>query len=75
VSGEWIQTTSRHSLSGDESNGGRTKPWGTLTLKEVETLRELLTRFESVCPDVDGKIYPADQKRILAAKKILGIKG
>jgi len=24
------------------------KPWGTLTLKEVETLRELLTRFESV---------------------------
>jgi hypothetical protein len=50
------------------------KSWGTLTLKEVETLRELLSRFEHLCPDVDGKIDPADQKRIRAAKKILSVK-
>ena len=48
--------------------------WGTLTLKQVETLRELVSRFESICPDADGRIDLADVKRIRQAKKILGVK-
>jgi hypothetical protein len=45
--------------------------WGTLTIEEVETLREFLERFIDVCPDADNKIDPADRKRIAKVRKVL----
>jgi hypothetical protein len=47
--------------------------WGALTKKEVEILREFLDRFTAVCPDSDNKIDPADKKRIVKVKEILGV--
>jgi hypothetical protein len=55
----------------ERSMTNMTNTWGTLTLKQVEVLREFLARFIAVCPDVDGKIDPADKKRIATVKKIL----
>lgn len=37
----------------------------------VEALKELLDRFVKICPDADGKIDPADQKRIDKASKVI----
>jgi hypothetical protein len=47
--------------------------WGTLTMKQVEVLREFLDRFIAVCPDADNRIDPADKKRIAKVKKILNV--
>ena len=46
--------------------------WGTLTLGQIMTLREFLVRFAMIAPDVDGKLDPADQKRIREVEKIIG---
>jgi hypothetical protein len=50
----------------------RRQIWGTLTLDQIMTLRELLVRFAMVCPPADGKIDPADRKRIREVEKIIG---
>ena len=50
---------------------GKSSVWGTLSLTEVEVLREFLQRFIDICPDADNKIDPADRKRIAKVKKIL----
>jgi hypothetical protein len=50
----------------------RSQIWGTLTRGQIETLREFFVRFAMVCPDVDGKIDPADRKRIREVEKIIG---
>jgi hypothetical protein len=48
-----------------------TRIGGTLTKRQVETLREFLQRFIEVCPDADNNIDPADKKRIAKVKRIL----
>ena len=47
--------------------------FGMLAKREAEVLREFLQRFITICPDDDGKIDPADRKRIAKVKKILGV--
>jgi hypothetical protein len=39
--------------------------------KLVEALRWMLYRFESVCPDSDGNVFPADSKRIESTRALL----
>lgn len=43
----------------------------TLKAREVLILREFLQRFIVLCPDDDGKIDPADKRRIAKVEKIL----
>ena len=50
-----------------------TRIFGTLTKREAEVLREFVQRFIVICPDDDGKLDPADKKRIRAVKKILSV--
>jgi hypothetical protein len=37
----------------------------------LETLEDLLERFQKVCPDMDGKVDPADAARIRHAEKVI----
>lgn len=39
--------------------------------EDLRTLKDLLSRFEAVCPDVDGNIDPADKKRIRKASRVI----
>jgi hypothetical protein len=37
----------------------------------LETLEDLLDRFKKVCPDMDGKVDPADAARIRHVEKVI----